>query len=189
MSTAGRNDGNARGGETSRAKPSDNHAYNHVYLRNNGNDISGAVRGVESPRRCAHQRLALASGTAACHASGGWRRGGTRGEERAPRRDTAGGQEGDGAMLTAYLAAALRQAEYEILPDDEGFFGRIAALPGVWGHAPTLEETREEVREALEGWVALALAGGVPIPAIDGVGLALVAAPCCPSTARSAGGA
>jgi predicted RNase H-like HicB family nuclease len=80
-------------------------------------------------------------------------------------------------MLTAYLAAALRQAEYEILPDNEGFFGRIPALPGVWGNAPTLEETREEVREALEGWLALALARGVPIPAIDGVGIALVAAP------------
>lgn len=74
-------------------------------------------------------------------------------------------------MLTAYLQAALNHATFELLPGGEGYFGAIPELPGVWGNAATLDETREELREALEGWVALALQRGMPIPAIDGASL------------------
>ena len=72
-------------------------------------------------------------------------------------------------MLTDYIAIAMRHAHYELLPDGEGFYGHIPELPGVWANADTLEDTREELREALEGWIALALTLHNPIPAIDGV--------------------
>ena len=76
-------------------------------------------------------------------------------------------------MLTEYIAAALRHARYEFLPDGEGVYAEIPNLPGVWANGDTVEETREDLRLALEGWVALALARGVPIPELDGVGLAV----------------
>ncbi|MDP9372910.1 MAG: type II toxin-antitoxin system HicB family antitoxin [Chloroflexota bacterium] len=80
-------------------------------------------------------------------------------------------------MLTDYIAAALRRAHYEILPDGEGVYAEIRELPGVWANGDTVEETREDLRLALEGWIALALARGVPIPELDGVGIALTAVP------------
>ena len=53
-------------------------------------------------------------------------------------------------MLTACINAALRKAHYEILPEGEGYFGRIESLEGVWAQADTLEACREELREVLE---------------------------------------
>jgi len=79
-------------------------------------------------------------------------------------------------MLTDYLNAALRRAQYEQLPDGEGYYGAIPELPGVWGNADTLEAAREDLREALEGWVTLALQQGIPIPELDGIALRFQAA-------------
>jgi predicted RNase H-like HicB family nuclease len=74
-------------------------------------------------------------------------------------------------MLTAYINAALRRAHYEILPDGEGYFGRIDGLSGVWANASTLEACREELREALEEWIVLGLRMGHHLPEIDGISL------------------
>ncbi len=52
-------------------------------------------------------------------------------------------------MLTDDLAVALHQATYDLLPEGEGYYGEIAALPGVWVNAPTLELCREEQRQTL----------------------------------------
>jgi predicted RNase H-like HicB family nuclease len=80
------------------------------------------------------------------------------------------------AMLTRYMNAALVHAHYELLSEEEGYYASIPELPGVWGNGETIEATRDDLREALEGWIALALQRGVPIPEIDGVGLAFMAA-------------
>ena len=74
-------------------------------------------------------------------------------------------------MLTAYIQAALRQARYEILPDGEGYYGSVPALPGVWANAETLEACREELQEVLEEWIVLGLRMGHALPAIDGIAL------------------
>ena len=80
-------------------------------------------------------------------------------------------------MLTDHITTALRRAHYELLPDGEGVYAEIRELPGVWANGDTVEETREALRLALEGWIALALARGAPIPGLDGVGIAVTAAP------------
>lgn len=67
-------------------------------------------------------------------------------------------------MLTAYIEAALRKAHYEILPDNEGYFGRIEGLQGVWANADNLEACRDELREVLEEWVILGLKMGHDLP-------------------------
>ena len=60
-------------------------------------------------------------------------------------------------MLTAYIKAAMRKAHYEILPDNEGYFGKIEVLQGVWANADSLEACREELREVLEEWILLGI--------------------------------
>ncbi len=42
-------------------------------------------------------------------------------------------------MLTNYIQAAMHQAGYEILTDDNSFYGEIPGFQGVWANAPTLE--------------------------------------------------
>ncbi|NTU79536.1 MAG: type II toxin-antitoxin system HicB family antitoxin [Chloroflexales bacterium] len=74
-------------------------------------------------------------------------------------------------MLTAYIQAAMRHATYEILEENEGFYGEIPGLQGVLGSAPTLEACREDLQEALEGWLLLGLRLGHTIPPIDGIDL------------------
>jgi len=79
----------------------------------------------------------------------------------------------EASMLTAYINAALRKAHYEILPEGEGYFGTIDGLQGVWAQAETLEACREELREVLEEWIVVGLKMGHPLPAIDGITLAI----------------
>jgi len=74
-------------------------------------------------------------------------------------------------MLTSYIDAAMRKAHYEILPDNEGYYGKIEGLQGVWANASTLEACREELREVLEEWIVLGLKLGHIIPEIAGVTL------------------
>jgi predicted RNase H-like HicB family nuclease len=70
-------------------------------------------------------------------------------------------------MLTADITAAMRKAHYELLPDEEGYFGSIENLEGIWANAETLEACREELQEALEEWIILGLKMGHPLPSID----------------------
>ena len=74
-------------------------------------------------------------------------------------------------MLTDYIHAAMRKAHYEILPDGEGYFGRIPDLQGVWANADTLEACREELQEVLEEWIIIGLKMGDAIPTLNGIEL------------------
>jgi predicted RNase H-like HicB family nuclease len=76
-------------------------------------------------------------------------------------------------MLSAYIQAAMRRAKYEILDDqpDSPFYGEIPELRGVWANAPTLEACREDLQDALEGWIWLGLRLGHDIPVLDNIDL------------------
>lgn len=74
-------------------------------------------------------------------------------------------------MLTEYLAAAMRQAHYEILPDDGSYYGQIEPCPGVYANAETLEACRSELAEVLEAWLLLRIHKNLPLPTIDGIEL------------------
>ena len=74
-------------------------------------------------------------------------------------------------MLTEYIRAAMKKAHYEILPDGEGYFGKIEGLPGVWANGDTLEACREELQEVLEEWIIVGLKKGHHIPAMESVNL------------------
>ena len=74
-------------------------------------------------------------------------------------------------MLLEYIQAALRQAKYEILPDDGSYYGEIPACQGVYAQAPTLEACREELREVMEEWVLFRVHKNLSLPVIDGIEL------------------
>jgi predicted RNase H-like HicB family nuclease len=76
-------------------------------------------------------------------------------------------------MLSHYIAAALRRAHYELLPDSEGYYGTIPDCEGVWANADTLEACRNELQDVLEGWIVLGLRMGHALPVIDGIDLAV----------------
>ncbi|MCV3217589.1 type II toxin-antitoxin system HicB family antitoxin [Plectonema radiosum NIES-515] len=73
-------------------------------------------------------------------------------------------------MLTEYIQAALRQANYEIL-EDGTFYGYVPGMKGLYANASTLEACREELKESLEEWIVLGLQLGHTLPVIDGITL------------------
>ena len=86
------------------------------------------------------------------------------------RRPSAANGRGRELMLTEYICAALRHAEYEKI-EDGSWFARIPGLQGVWGNGPTVEEARNDLQGALEGWILLGLRLGHPVPPVDGIDL------------------
>ena len=69
-------------------------------------------------------------------------------------------------MITEYIEAALARATYEIIQDEEPYYGEIPGLQGVWATGKTLEECRSNLAETVEDWVLLSIAKGLPIPAL-----------------------
>ncbi|RKX70882.1 type II toxin-antitoxin system HicB family antitoxin [candidate division WOR-3 bacterium] len=67
-------------------------------------------------------------------------------------------------MLIEYIEEALRRAKYEIIDDEEPYYGEIKELKGVWATGRTLEECRKNLREVVEGWILLSIKKGLPIP-------------------------
>ena len=66
-------------------------------------------------------------------------------------------------MLASYIDKAMAKAVYEIIEDDNTYWGEIPNLQGVWANSDTLEECRNELREALSDWIALRLRLGLEI--------------------------
>ena len=73
-------------------------------------------------------------------------------------------------MLTHYIDLAMHKANYELL-EDETFYGEIPDCRGVWANAQTLEACREDLQDALEGWIILGLRLGHTLPILDGIDL------------------
>lgn len=71
-------------------------------------------------------------------------------------------------MILEYIDAALSRAKYEIINDEEPFYGDVPELKGVWATGKTLEECRENLREVIEGWIVVRLRKNLPIPPIAG---------------------
>ncbi|MFN2453614.1 MAG: type II toxin-antitoxin system HicB family antitoxin [Pyrinomonadaceae bacterium] len=74
-------------------------------------------------------------------------------------------------MLLNYIRAAMRRAKYEILPDDNTFYGDIPGFEGVYANAGTLEACREELEEVLEEWILFRVSKNLSLPIIEGVEL------------------
>lgn len=72
-------------------------------------------------------------------------------------------------MISEYVQCALQHAKYEIIKDEEPYYGEIEGLQGVWAAGKTLEECRDKLAEVLEGWILIRISRGLPIPPVDGI--------------------
>jgi predicted RNase H-like HicB family nuclease len=77
------------------------------------------------------------------------------------------------SMLLSYIQAALERARYEIIEDDEPYYGEVPLLKGVWATGATLEECRRRLAEAIEDWLLFSIAQGMPIPPLGEVTIQL----------------
>jgi len=69
-------------------------------------------------------------------------------------------------LITEYIEAALRRAKYEIIDDEEPYYGEVQELEGVWATGKTLEECRHNLADVIDSWLVLSLKRGLPIPPI-----------------------
>lgn len=76
-------------------------------------------------------------------------------------------------MICAYIDAALSRAHYELIQDEDPYYGEVTELPGVWASGKTLEECRQHLAEVVEGWVMIRIACGLPIPPLGDTQLRL----------------
>jgi predicted RNase H-like HicB family nuclease len=74
-------------------------------------------------------------------------------------------------MLTRYVEAALRRAQYEILQEPRTYYGEIPGCRGVYATAGSLEACRTALAEVLEDWILLRIHKHLPLPEIDGIQL------------------
>ena len=74
-------------------------------------------------------------------------------------------------MLVRYIQTALEQAHYEIIEDEEPYYGEVPGLDGVWATGPTLESCRSNLAEAIEDWLLFSIAQGLSIPALGDVSI------------------
>jgi len=67
-------------------------------------------------------------------------------------------------MLLEYIEEALKRAHYEIIEDEEPYYGEVTELPGVWATGRSLEECRQNLMDVIEGWILIRLQKGLPVP-------------------------
>jgi len=67
----------------------------------------------------------------------------------------------------------MHQAKYEILSDDNTFYGEILGFDGVYANATTLEACREELEEVLEEWIFFRVSKNLPLPVVGGIALSI----------------
>jgi len=60
-------------------------------------------------------------------------------------------------MLTEYIEEALKRARYEIIDDEEPYYGEVPEFRGVWATGKTLEECRKNLKEVIEGWLVISI--------------------------------
>jgi len=72
-------------------------------------------------------------------------------------------------MINEYINAAMKCAHYELIEDEEPFYGEIPELSGVWGSGQTLEECRDNLFSSLEGWLLVRNRLGLDFSTINGL--------------------
>ena len=76
-------------------------------------------------------------------------------------------------MLLQYIQTALDRAHYELIEDEEPYYGEVPELEGVWATGQTLEACRRNLAEAIEDWLLFSLTKALPIPPLGEVSIRL----------------
>lgn len=69
-------------------------------------------------------------------------------------------------MLTEYIEAAMSRARYEILNDEEPYYGEVPELERVCATGKTLEEYRKNLAEVIDGGIIVRPRKDLPHPPI-----------------------
>ncbi len=72
-------------------------------------------------------------------------------------------------MLIEYIEESLKRAHYEMINDEEPFYGEVKELKGVWATGNTLEECRKNLRDVIEGWILISIKKDLKIPKLGKV--------------------
>jgi len=75
--------------------------------------------------------------------------------------------------LTNYVELALQDAEFTQLPEEDLWYGRTKTFPGITAFKATFEETKEELKGALEDLVLEGIKKNHYLPIIGGFNLNL----------------
>ena len=75
--------------------------------------------------------------------------------------------------LTRYLEEAMARARYELIADEEPYYGEIPDLPGVGATGKSLKECEANLQAALEDWLLFLLARGETPPPLGEVRIEL----------------
>ncbi|RPJ79629.1 MAG: type II toxin-antitoxin system HicB family antitoxin [Alphaproteobacteria bacterium] len=67
-------------------------------------------------------------------------------------------------MLIQYIRAAFERAKYEIIDDEEPYYGEVPELEGVWATGKTLEECRRNLEEVIDEWIVIRLGNELHLP-------------------------
>ena len=78
--------------------------------------------------------------------------------------------------MAQYVQAALKQARYEA-DENEMILASVPGASGFFSQGESFEEARDNLRDAIEGNVVLALQLGLPIPPMDDVVIEVQDAP------------
>ncbi|HDQ15608.1 MAG TPA: type II toxin-antitoxin system HicB family antitoxin [Bacteroidetes bacterium] len=72
-------------------------------------------------------------------------------------------------MIIEYIEEALKRAHYEMIDDEDPYYGEVRELKGVWATGKTLEECRKKLKDVIEGWLLLSVKKGLSIPKLGNV--------------------
>ena len=56
-------------------------------------------------------------------------------------------------MILESIEKALSHARYEIIEDEEPYYGEVPGLAGVYATGRSLEECQENLKHVIEGWI------------------------------------
>lgn len=73
-------------------------------------------------------------------------------------------------MITQYIAAAMKQAQFELMENGR-YFATIPACRGCWAEGASIEECRAELPDVLESWLLVGLQFKHTLPVVDGIDL------------------
>ena len=72
-------------------------------------------------------------------------------------------------MFNEYIKAAMHLAHYEMIDNDEPFYGEIPELIGVWSTGKSLEDCRDNLLSSLEEWLLVKIRLGLDVPVINDI--------------------
>jgi len=73
-------------------------------------------------------------------------------------------------MLLAYIEAAMKRAQFDLL-EDGLYFGEIPGLQGLWSAAADRAAAEVELRERLEEWILTLTGHHIEVPELEGINL------------------